>query len=180
MKSSIGISNFLEEISSLSHSIWFPLFLCTEYWGRLSYLSLLYSWRLCIQMGISSLFSFAFHSLLFIAVCKASSDSHFAFLHFFFLGMVSITASCTMAQTSTHSSSGIQFIRSNPLNLLSLSLYSCKGFGMVTPVWSSGFPTFFNLSLNLAIKSSWSEPQSAPGLVFADCIEFFHLWVQRI
>ena len=33
------------------------------------------------------------------------------------------------------------------------------------------FPTFFNLSLNLAIRSSWSEPQSAPGLLFADCIE---------
>ena len=30
------------------------------------------------------------------------------------------------------------------------------------------FPTFFNLSLNLAIRSSWSEPQSAPGLVFAN------------
>ena len=27
------------------------------------------------------------------------------------------------------------------------------------------FPTFFNLSLNLAIRSSWSEPQSAPGFV---------------
>ena len=25
------------------------------------------------------------------------------------------------------------------------------------------FPTFFNLSLNLAIRRSWSEPQSAPG-----------------
>ena len=36
------------------------------------------------------------------------------------------------------------------------------------------FPTFFNLSLNLAIKSSWSEPQSVPGLVFADCIELLH------
>ena len=34
------------------------------------------------------------------------------------------------------------------------------------------FPTFFNTSLNLAIRSLWSEPQSAPGLVFADCIEF--------
>src|SRR5574337_53275 len=38
------------------------------------------------------------------------------------------------------------------------------------------FPTFFNLSLNLAIMSSWSGPQSAPGLVFADCIELLHLW----
>ena len=37
------------------------------------------------------------------------------------------------------------------------------------------FPTFFNLSLNLAIRSSCSEPQSAPGLVFADCVEFLHL-----
>ena len=39
------------------------------------------------------------------------------------------------------------------------------------------FPTFFNLSLNLAIRSSW---QSAPCLVFADCIELLHLWLQRI
>ena len=31
------------------------------------------------------------------------------------------------------------------------------------------FPTFFNLSLNLVIRSSLSEPPSAPGLVFADC-----------
>ena len=42
------------------------------------------------------------------------------------------------------------------------------------------FPTFFNFSLNLAIRSSWSEPPSAPGLVFADCIELLHLWLQRI
>ena len=42
------------------------------------------------------------------------------------------------------------------------------------------FPTFFNLSLNLAIRSSWSEPQSAPGLAFADCIELLHLLLQRI
>ena len=41
------------------------------------------------------------------------------------------------------------------------------------------FPTFFNLSLNLVIKSSWSEPLSAPSLVFADCIELLHLWLQR-
>ena len=42
-------------------------------------------------------------SLLFSAICQASSE-YFAFLHFFFLGMVLITASCTMSQTSTHSS----------------------------------------------------------------------------
>ena len=32
-------------------------------------------------------------------------------------------------------------------------------------------PTFFNLSLDLAIKNSWSEPQLAHGLLFADYIE---------
>ena len=42
------------------------------------------------------------------------------------------------------------------------------------------FPTFFSSTLNFAIRSSWSEPQSAPGLVFADCIELLHLWLQRI
>ena len=36
-------------------------------------------------------------SLLFSAICEASSDNHFAFLHFFFLGMVLIPASCTMS-----------------------------------------------------------------------------------
>ena len=42
------------------------------------------------------------------------------------------------------------------------------------------FPTFFNFSLNFEIRCSWSEPQSAPGLVSADCIELLHLWLQRI
>ena len=49
--------------------------------------------------------------------------------------------------------------------------------------WMNGlvvFPTFFNLSLNLAIRSSWSEPQSISGLVFADHIELLHIWLQRI
>ena len=43
MKCSLGISHFLEEISSLAHSIFcLPLFLCIDHWGRLSYLSLLF------------------------------------------------------------------------------------------------------------------------------------------
>ena len=44
---------------------------------------------------------------------------------------------------------------------------------------SSDFP-YFNLCLNLAIRSLWYEPQSAPGLIFANCIELFLLWLQRI
>ena len=38
-----------------------------------------------------------FPSLLFTAICKASSDNHFTFLHFFFLRMGLITASYTMS-----------------------------------------------------------------------------------
>ena len=45
-------------------------------------------------------------SVLFSAICKVSSDSHFAFLHFFFLGMVLIIASCRISRTSVLSSSG--------------------------------------------------------------------------
>ena len=41
------------------------------------------------------------------------------------------------------------------------------------------FPAFFSLSLNLAIRSSWSEWQSVPDLVFADYIELLQLWLQR-
>ena len=41
------------------------------------------------------------------------------------------------------------------------------------------FPTFFNLSLNFGIRSSGSESQSAPGFVFAGCIELLHLHLKE-
>ena len=49
--------------------------------------------------------------------CKAYSDNHFAFLLFFFFGMVLFTASCTILQTSVHSSSGALLTQSSPLDL---------------------------------------------------------------
>ena len=42
--------------------------------------------NLPVTPGVSWLPTLLFASLLFTAICKASSDSHFAFLHFFFLG----------------------------------------------------------------------------------------------
>ena len=89
MKSSLGISNFLQEISSLAHSVVFLCFfaLITEE-GFL--ISPCYSLELCIQMGLFFLFSFAFASLHFTDICKASSDNHFAFLHLFSMGMENI------------------------------------------------------------------------------------------
>ena len=59
MKCSLGISDFLEEIFSLSHSVVFLYFfaLITEE-GFL--ISPCYSLEFCIQMDIAFLFSFAF------------------------------------------------------------------------------------------------------------------------
>ena len=118
MKYSLGISIFLEEVSRVSHSIVFLYFfaLITEE-GFL--ISPCFSLELCIQMRVYlSFFPSSLASLLFSAICKTSSDNHFAFLHFFSpLGMVLIAASCTMSQTSVCSSQTHSFIRSNPLNL---------------------------------------------------------------
>ena len=85
MKCSLGISNFFEEISSLSQSfVFFYVFALITEEGFL--ISPCYSLELCIQMLIYSFSPLLFASLLFTAICKASSDSHFAFLHLFFLG----------------------------------------------------------------------------------------------
>ena len=84
----------------------FPLFLCNDCWRRLSYLSLLFFGTLHSDAYIFP-FLLCFSLLFFFtAVCKASSNSHFAFLHFFSMGMVLIPVSCTMLWTSFHSSSG--------------------------------------------------------------------------
>ena len=116
MKCSFGISNFLEEISSFSHSIAFLYFfeLITEE-GFL--ISPCCSLELSVQMSIFSFSPLPLTSLLFSALCKASSDNHFGVLHLFFLGMVLIPVSCTVSPTSAYSSSGTLSIRSNLFNL---------------------------------------------------------------
>ena len=136
MKCSLGISNSLEAISSLSHSI---VFLSLHWSLRKAFLSLLaILWNSAFKWVYLSFSPLLFTSLLFSAICKASSDSHFAFLHLFFL-MVLIPVSCTMSRTSVHSSSGTLSIRSNPLIYLLLPLYNHKEF---ETEWSSGFPYF--------------------------------------
>ena len=97
--------NFLEEISSLSHSVVFLYFfaLIAEE-GFL--ISPCFSLELCVQMGLSFLLSFDFHFSSFSATCTASSDRPFCLFAFLFLGMVLIPVSCTMSWTSVHSSSG--------------------------------------------------------------------------
>ena len=89
MKWSLGISNFLEEISSLFHSAVF-LYFFALFAPEGCLISPWYSLERCVHCLYLSFFPLLFFSLLFTAICKASSDSHFAFLPFFFLGMVLI------------------------------------------------------------------------------------------
>ena len=106
----------------LKRSLVFPIPLFSSislHWsqrkGLLSLLAIL--WNSAFKWVHLSFSPLPFTSLLFSAICKASSDNHFAFLHYFFLGMVLIPASCTMSWISVHSSSGTLSIKSNPLNL---------------------------------------------------------------
>ena len=111
-------------------------------------------------------------SLLFSAICKTT------FLHFFFLVIVLVTTSCTMFWTSVDSSSGT-LSDLIPSVYLSLPLYNNKGYDLGY-TWMVQWFSLLSLSVNLAISSLSSEPQWAPGLVFADCIELLHLRLQRI
>ena len=77
-------------------SLVFPVLLFSSislHWSlRKAFLSLLaILWNSAFKWVYLSYFPLPFASLLFTAICKASSDNHFAFLHFFFSGMVLIT-----------------------------------------------------------------------------------------
>ena len=128
MKCSLGNSNFLKKKTLVFPFYCFPLFFCICHWRRLSLFSLLFSRTLH-----SSEYIFPFlASLLFSALCKASSGNQFAFLHFFFLGMVLVITSCTILCTSNHSSSGNLSTKSNHLNLFITPTYMGynKGFDL--------------------------------------------------
>ena len=88
MKYSLGISDFLEEIASLSHSIVSSVLL---HWSlRKAFLALLailwnsaFKW---VYLSFSPL-----PSLLFSAIVRPPQTTILPFLHFFFLWMVLIT-----------------------------------------------------------------------------------------
>ena len=84
MKCSLHISNFLEEVSNLSHSVVYSISLhCSLQKVFLSLLAIL--WNSEFSWIYRSLSPLIFMSLIFSTICKASSDNHFAFFHFFFL-----------------------------------------------------------------------------------------------
>ena len=87
MKSFLGISNFLEETSSLSNSIVLVYFFAFSL--KKAFLSLLaIPWNSALSWVYFSLTHLPFPLPLSSAICKGSSDSLFAFLHFFFFGMI--------------------------------------------------------------------------------------------
>ena len=118
----------------LKRSLVFPILLFSSIFLhcslRKAFLSLLailcYSAFRWVYLSFSPL---PFASLLFSAICKASPDNHFAFLHFFSLGMVLITALCTISRTFVHLSSGT-LSDLIPWIYLSLPLYNRKGFDL--------------------------------------------------
>ena len=116
MKCSLVNSNFLEEISSLSHPIVFLWsFLCTDHWGRLSYLSLLFFGTLYSDGYIFPFllcFSLLFFSQLFVRPPQT------AILLFAFLFLGDGFDHCLLYNVSNlHPQFFRHSIRSNPLNL---------------------------------------------------------------
>ena len=173
----LGSSKFLEDISSLSYSIFSLYFfaLITEEGFLISPCS---SLELCIQMGISFLFSIAFPFSYFTAICKASSDNHLPFCISFSRGW---TWSLPPVQCHEPLSIVLQALCLShliPWIYFSLSLYDHKRFYLGH--------TWMVYSLLSSIKSEFGNKEFmiwttvASGLVFAECTELLHLWLQRI
>ena len=151
MKCPFGISNFLEEISSLSLSVVFLYFFALiaeeDFLISPSILS-----NSAFRWVYLSFFPLLFTSLLFTAICKTSSDSHFVFCISFSWGW---SWSLSPVQCHEPPSIVLQALCLSdliPWIYFSFPLHHRKGFrsylnGLVV------FPTFFNLNLNLAIRS---------------------------
>ena len=130
MKCSFGISNFLEEIPSLSHSVVFLYFfaLVAEQGFLLSLLAIL--WNSAFRCLYLSFFPLLFASLLFTAICKASPDSHFAFLQFFSMGMVLIPVSVQCYKPHSIAHQALYLSDLGPQIYFSLPLSDHKGFDL--------------------------------------------------
>ena len=118
----------------LKGSLVFPILLFSSiylHWSLRKSLSSIFAilWNYALKWVYLSFSPLPFTSLLFTAIFKASSDNHFACLNFFFLGMVLILASCTISQTSVHSSSATLSVLI-PWFYLSPPLYNRKGFDL--------------------------------------------------
>ena len=118
---------------------------CSHKQAFLSLLAIL--WNSAFRWVYLSFSPLLFTSLLFSAICKASSDHHFVFLHLFFLGW-----SLSLPPKQCHEPPSIVLQELCPSDLipwiyLSLLPYNHKGFDL--GAYLNGlllFPIFFNLS----------------------------------
>ena len=142
MKCSLGISNFLEEIYSLSPFCCFPLFLCIDCWGRLSYLSWLFfgtlhsngnifPFLLCILLLFLSQLFVRPPQTTILPFCIS-----FSWGWFWSLPPVQCHKPPSLVLQALCLSDLIPWI------YFSLSLHNHKGINLVIPEWSSGFPYF--------------------------------------
>ena len=119
-------------------------------------------------MGVSTLFSFAFSISPFFTYFKASSDKHFAFLHFFFLGW---SWSLPPVQWNEPPTIVLQALCLSDVILwiyFSLPVYNCKGFDLGH---TSGFPYF------LQFKSQFCHKNFMIWATVSSCSHF--CWLYR-
>ena len=175
MKCSLDISNFLKK--SVVFPILFFSFISLHWWLRKALALLAIFWNSAFKWVYFSISHLPLAWLLFLAMCRSSSDNNFAFLHLFFIRMVLITASCTMSQTSDHRSLGA-LSDLIPCIYLSLPLFSIwfRSYlnGLVV------FPYFLQFKSEFANKEFMIWATFSSQSVFTDCIELLHIWLKRI
>ena len=126
----------------LKKSLVFPILLFSSISLHLSlrkaFLSLLaILWKFAFKWVYHSFPPLPLASVLFSVICKASSDNHFAFLHFFFLEMVLITAFCTIHEALSIVLQALCLAELIPSTYVSLPLYNHMGFDLSHSPWNS-------------------------------------------
>ena len=175
----------------LKRALVFPLLLFsssfTHYSLKKAFLSLhavlwnpAFSW---IHLSLSPLL---FASLLSLAICKASSDNHFAFLLFFFFGvsffLFSFSFFSCLLSLEQYYRPPSTALQAHCLQVLIPWIYSLPPLhinGGFVKSYLSGlvvFPAFFSLSLVFSMRGWKPEPQSAPRSCF--CIQLLHFQLQ--
>ena len=139
----------------LKRSLVFPILLFSSisfHWSlRKAFLSLLaILWNSAFKWVYLSFSPLPFASLLFTAICNPSSDNYFAFLHFFFLGMILFTASVHCHEPLSIVLQALGLSDLIPWIYLSLPLCNRKGFDLGHTWIVYSFPYF------LQFKSEWS------------------------
>ena len=87
-------------------------------------------WNSALSRVYLSFYPLPFASLPFSAICKASLDNYFAFLHFFFWGQFWSLPSVQCYEPLSIVLQALCLSGLIPWIYLSLSLYNCKGFDL--------------------------------------------------